>query len=74
MRDDRVGAGSAEVVGRKALEHLVRQAVRGREREFQSFGVGDAGAVEVGSLDLLLFCQGLDLRRSAVNERDPDVQ
>ena len=54
MGDDGVGAGGAQVVGGKALEDFVREAVGGRERELERRGVGDAGAVEVRGRDALL--------------------
>ena len=50
MRDDGVGAGGAQVVGRKAFENLVRQPVRGGQRELERGRVRDARAVEVGRL------------------------
>ena len=74
MRDDGVGAGGAEVVGRKAFENFVREPVGGGERELERGRVGDARAVEVGRLDVLLLGERLDLRRRAVDEHDADVQ
>ncbi len=72
--DDGVGAGGAQVIGRKAFEDFVRQAVGGGEGELERGGIGDAGAVEVGGRDLLLGGQRFDLRGGAVDEHDADVQ
>lgn len=74
MRGDSVGADGAEIVRGKPFENFVCQAVGGGEREFERLAVGDAGAVEIGGLDLLLLGQRLDLRRRPVNDDHADAQ
>ena len=74
VRNDRVGAGGAQVVGGKAFEDFVGQPVGGGERELQGVGVGHTRAVEVGRLDFQLLGQRLDLRGGAVDEHDANVQ
>ena len=48
MRDDRVRARGAQVVGRQPLENLVREAVRRGQRQIERGRVGHASAVDVG--------------------------
>ena len=74
MRDDGIRAGRAQVVGRKTLQDLVRETVRGIDGEFQCRRVGDAGAIEVRRLDSLPFGESLNLLRRAVDQHHADVQ
>ena len=48
--------------------------MRGFNGELQCRGVGHAGAVEVGGLDILLLGECLHLFGSAVHHHHPDVQ
>ena len=57
MGDDGVGAGGAQIVGRKAFEDFVGQAVGGGQRQLQRLGIGDAAAVQVGRRDVLFLGQ-----------------
>ena len=66
--------GGAQVVRRKTLENLVGQSVGGSQRQIEGGGIGDAGAVEIRGLDLVVFSERPDLRRRAVDEHDADVQ
>jgi hypothetical protein len=72
--DDGIGGRRAEVVGGKAAEDLVRDTVGGFNGELQGRGVGYAGAVEVGGLDILLLGERLNLFGSAVHHHHSDVQ
>ena len=72
--DDGVGAGGAKVVGGKALEDLVRQAVGGSEGELERGFVSDPRTVEVGRSDALRLSQRADLRRCAVDQHDTYIQ
>jgi hypothetical protein len=74
VRDDGVGAGRAQVVGRQPFENLVRQPVRGGQRELERLGVGHAGAVGVRRLGTAFVRQRLDLRARAMHQRHADVQ
>jgi hypothetical protein len=74
VRDDDVRAGGAEVVGRKTFENLVRQPVRGGERELERVRVRDARPVEVGSGNFLFVRKRFDLRGCAVDEHNTDVE
>ena len=72
--DDGVGRGGAEVVGRKALENLVCQAVGGGEREAERDVVGHAAAIQVGRRYALLRRERSNLSGGAVHEDDADVE
>ena len=72
--DDHVRGGRAQIVGRQAFENLVSQAVGGRQRQLERRCIGDASAVEIRGVDVLLCRERSDLRRRAVNEHDPDIQ
>ncbi len=74
MRDDGIGGRRAEIVGRKPAQDLVRDTVRGFNGELQCRGVGHAGAIEVGGLDILLLGERLNLFGSAVHDHHADVQ
>src|SRR5262245_45602265 len=74
MGDDGVGASRPQVVGGEAFQNLVREPVGCGERELQGVGVGNAGSIQVGRLELSFFSQGLDLGRCAVNEDDSYVE
>ena len=71
--DDGIGAGGAQVVGGKALQDLMRQAVGRRQGELQSLRVRDSRAIQVGGLDFLLLGQRFDLTGGAVDDDHPDV-
>ena len=74
MRDDRIRAGGAQIVGGKSFKNFMRQPVRGGQREFQRVGIGDAGAVEIGRLEIAFLGERFDLRRGAVHEHHANVQ
>ena len=74
MRNDGVCARGAEVVGRKAFQDLVRETVRGVNGQLQCRGIGHAGAIQVGGLDILLFGESLNLLGRAVHQHHADVQ
>ena len=67
-------AAAREIVGRKAAQDLVRDTVGGFNGELQCRGIGHAGAVEVGGLDILLLGERLNLFRRAVHHHHSDVQ
>ena len=72
--DDGIGGRRAEIVGRKATQNLVRETVGGFDGELQCRGLGHAGTVEVGRLNILLLGERLNLFGSAVHQHHPDVQ
>jgi hypothetical protein len=74
MGDDRVGAGGAKIVGGKAFENFVRETIGRSERDLQCAGIGDARAIEIGGLELAFIGQRFNLRGSAVDEDDADVE
>ena len=74
MGDEGVAGGGAKVNGAQALQDFVGQPVGGGEGEFERGGVGNAGAVEIGRLDILLGGQGADLGGGTVDQGDADVE
>src|SRR5215467_4594880 len=74
MGNESVAAGGAEVVGGKAFQDLVGQAVGGGQREFQGLLIGDAAAIQVGRADGLFGGQSPDLRGGPVHKHDANIE
>jgi hypothetical protein len=63
-----------EVVGDQAFQDFMRQPVGGGQRQLQRGFVGDAGAVEIGRLDVLFAGQRADLRPRPMRQDHPDIE
>ena len=74
MRNDGVRAGGTQIVGRKAFQDLMREAVRGVHGQLQRRSIGHPRAIQVGHLDALLLGERLNLPGCAVRKHHADVQ
>ncbi len=74
MRDNRVAACRAQIVGAESLQNLVGEPIRRGQRQLESRPISDPAPVQIGRLNILFLGQNLDLGGRTVDQQNPDAQ
>ena len=74
VRDEAIAECAAQVCRRESFEDLVGNAAGRHQRQLERFGIGDAGAVEIGGRLAGLFGQAANLVGGPMDEDDLNAQ